>query len=82
MSDLQILIIIEEAEDTITTKSEANGIAPTTSMYELTGITFELRKGRRELGGACSVLWIFFWSLGNRSSCSSVTAGEIGANDE
>ena len=28
-------------------------MAPTTSMYELTGITFELRKGGRELDGAC-----------------------------
>ena len=56
MSDQQILIIIEEAEETITTKSEANGMAPTTSMYELTGITFELRKGGREMDGAWSVL--------------------------
>ena len=49
MSDLQNLSISEEAEETITTKSGANGMAPTTSMYELTGITFELRKGGREL---------------------------------
>ncbi len=49
MSDLQNLSISEEAEETITTKSGANGTAPTTSMYELTGITFELRKGGREL---------------------------------
>ncbi len=50
--------------------------------YELTGITFELRKGGRELHGAWSVLCIFFWSLGNRSLCSSVSAGVIGTNDE
>ncbi len=49
MSDLQNLSISEEAEETITTKSGANGMAPTTSIYELTGITFELRKGGREL---------------------------------
>ena len=58
MADLQTLSISEEAEETITTKSGANGMAPTTSMYELTGITFELRKGGRELDGAWSVLWI------------------------
>ncbi len=53
MSELQNLSISQEAEETITTKSganhAANGMAPTTSMYELTGITFELRKGGREL---------------------------------
>ena len=49
MSDLQNLSISEEAEETITTKSGTNGMAPTTPMYELTGITFELRKGGREL---------------------------------
>ena len=49
MSDLQNLSISEEAEETITTKSGTNGMDPTTSMYELTGITFELRKGGREL---------------------------------
>jgi hypothetical protein len=31
------------------TKSGANGMAPTSSMYELTGISFELQKGGREL---------------------------------
>ena len=49
MSDLQNLSMSEEAEETITTKSGTNGMDPTTSMYELTGITFELRKGGLEL---------------------------------
>jgi hypothetical protein len=63
MSDLQNLSISEESEETITTKSGANGMTPTTSMYELTGITFELQKGGRELDGAWSVLSIFFLEL-------------------
>jgi hypothetical protein len=49
MTDLKNLSISEEAEETITTKSGAKRMAPTTSMYELTGITFELRKGGRQI---------------------------------
>ncbi len=83
MADLQNISISQEAEETtsITTKSEANGMAPTTSRYELTGITFELWKWGRELDGPWSVLWILFWILGNRSVCSSATAGVIRTND-
>ncbi len=58
MSELQNLSISEEAEKTRTTKSGANEMAPTASMNEFTGITFEPWKGGRELVDAWSALWI------------------------
>jgi hypothetical protein len=73
MSDLQNLSISEEAEETITTKSGANLMAPTTSMYELTGITFEVRKGGRTL---------FFLSLGTTTTGAESLRGlACGASD-
>jgi hypothetical protein len=45
-------------------------MAPMTSVYELTGITFELRKGGREL---------FFWSLDTTPSGAENLRGGLHA---